>query len=147
MASAIAAATAMASQPIHVRRGAGAASGPRGSSGAAGSGVVGGARDLVQRDAVQEAVGDPVRVVAGDERLQRRDLADEVRDRDAAPLRLRAAGAERDPRRGLRVAADDEHRVHAVERAGDAAPLVLPGALERGVHWCGHGAPSYTQKS
>ncbi len=91
-------------------------------------------RDLRERDAVQEAVDDTVRVVVLDERLDRRRFAEQVADRDAAMHGLHARDAQRGLGGGHRVRADDDDRVEGVERGADAPSLFAPIHRARRAH-------------
>ncbi len=101
--------------------------------------VVDGTRDLVERDAVGQAVGDTRRVAVA-QRSERGGVANEIRHRHAPARRLRSRDAERDPRGGLAVAPRHEDRTRVVQCGAYAEPFVEPGRRSsRGGR--AHGAP------
>jgi len=85
-----------------------------------------GARDLVERDAVQEAVGDAMRIIAGELRLDGRRLADQVGDGDPSPLPLRTCHPDGHADRNGRIIGGDDHGAQAVEQGGEATPFRFP---------------------
>ena len=94
-------------------------------------------RDLVQRDAVEEAVDEAVRRIHRHEIFERRELAHGVGNRHAPTARLHARDAERDLGRGRRTLADYDRAGARVERGCVPIAFRLPHGEDRS-EWRGH---------
>ena len=92
--------------------------------------------DAVQRDAVHEAVDEPVRILGRSQRLQRWRVADQVADSHASTSGLGLPDAQRDERGGHRVGTDDHDGMEGVQRGPQLTSLREP------VRRSGHGPPS-----
>src|SRR5262245_14450934 len=103
------------------------------------------ARDLVERDAVEEAIDDAVWVVALNEPVQRRDIANHISNRNTPAHRVHARDPQRRRRGGDGIIASDQHRRASIERAGDFAASLFPGLFELRHGSLVQGTASYTQ--
>src|SRR3954469_12731713 len=85
-----------------------------------------GVRDSVERHTVEEAVDQPVRVVAVHQVYDRLRLGEEIADRCSSVLRLRSANSDGHPTGSYRIVARDDHGMIAVERLSEGLTRGFP---------------------
>jgi hypothetical protein len=83
-------------------------------------------RDAVERNAVEEAVDQPMRVVAAHQILNRLRFGEEITDRRSAMLGLRATDPDSHSTGDYWIVPRDNDRVIAVERFAEALARALP---------------------
>ena len=103
-------------------------------------------RDLVERHAVFEHVGEAVGVVTRYQRVDRIDVAEEIADRHASLAGLLARDADGHARGVNFIRAEDGHGMETIQFRAELAagrfPIELGGGRLRGQR---QGLPSYTQ--